>query len=179
VIISGRLRSDWKMVSSDAQAACEFVRSKPLLDCLYSRFSDCGYAADNPRAVPFAAVLSNPKSCNRRAGVAAGEPCGGRLVPAREHPSQKRIASVGRVFQRSRGLHGRPICSPQGQWARPCLTGSHRPAHHNPQIQDSVVQTVGKLQAKRFFTAISKGIDCHPFRHQRIIAPARGPLKGK
>jgi hypothetical protein len=63
VIISGRLRSDWKMVSSDAQAACEFVRSKPLLDCLYSRFSDCGYAADNPRAVPFAAVLSNPKSC--------------------------------------------------------------------------------------------------------------------
>ena len=135
VIISGRLRSDWKMVSSDAQAACEFVRSKPLLDCLYSRFSDCGYAADNPRAVPFAAVPSNPKPSNRRAGVAAGEPCGGRLVPAREHPSQKRIASVGRVFQRSRGLHGRPICSPQGQWARPCLTGSI--GRHNPQIPDS------------------------------------------
>jgi hypothetical protein len=74
VIISGRLRGDWKMVSSDAQAACEFVRSKPLSDCPYSRFSDCGYAADNPRAVPFAAVLSNPKLCNRRAGVAAGEP---------------------------------------------------------------------------------------------------------
>jgi len=45
------------MVSSDAQAACEFVRSKPLSDCPYSRFSDCGYAADNPMAVPFAAVL--------------------------------------------------------------------------------------------------------------------------
>jgi hypothetical protein len=78
VIISGRLRSDWKMVSSDAQAACEFVRSKPLSDCQYSRFFRlwicCGYAANNPRAVPFAAVLSNPKSGNRRAGVAAGEP---------------------------------------------------------------------------------------------------------
>jgi hypothetical protein len=72
VIISGRLRSDWKMVSSDAQAACEFVRSKPLSDCPYSGFSACGYAADNPKAVPFAAVLSNPKSGNRRAGVAAG-----------------------------------------------------------------------------------------------------------
>jgi hypothetical protein len=59
VIISGRLRSDWKMVSSDAQAACEFVRSKPLSDWPYSRFSDCGYAADN------------------RAGDAAGEPCAG------------------------------------------------------------------------------------------------------
>ena len=46
------------MVSSDAQAACEFVRSKPLSDCPYSRFSDCGYAADNPRAISFAAVLS-------------------------------------------------------------------------------------------------------------------------
>jgi hypothetical protein len=82
VIISGRLRGNWKMVSSDAQAACEFVRSKPLSDFPYSRFSDCGYAADNPRAVPFAAVLSNPKLGNRRAGVAAGEPCGGRFVPA-------------------------------------------------------------------------------------------------
>jgi hypothetical protein len=58
VIISGRFRSDWKMVSSDAQAACEFVRSKPLSDRAYSRFSGCGYAADNPKAVLFAAVLS-------------------------------------------------------------------------------------------------------------------------
>jgi hypothetical protein len=60
------------MVSSDAQAACEFVRSKPLSDCPYSGFSACGYAADNPKAVPFAAALSNPKSGNRRAGAAAG-----------------------------------------------------------------------------------------------------------
>ena len=72
MIISGRLRSDWKIVSSGTQAACEFVRSKPLSDCPYSDFSTCGYAADKPKAVPFAAVLSNPKSCNRRAGVAAG-----------------------------------------------------------------------------------------------------------
>jgi len=44
------------MVSWDAQAACEFVRSKSLSNGPYSRFSDCGYAADN------------------RAGDAAGEP---------------------------------------------------------------------------------------------------------
>jgi hypothetical protein len=39
-------------------SACEFVRSKSLSDRAYSRFSDCGYAADNPKAVLFAAVLS-------------------------------------------------------------------------------------------------------------------------
>jgi hypothetical protein len=34
---------------------------------------------------------------------------------------QSLFVSLGRVFQRSRGLHGRPICSPQSPWARPCL----------------------------------------------------------
>jgi hypothetical protein len=72
-------------------------------------FSDCGYAADNPRA----AVLSNPKSAVPASPLAS--PCGGRFVPAREHPSQKRIASVGRVFQR----FARPARSPHVQPPRP------------------------------------------------------------
>ena len=67
MIISGRLRGDWKMVSSDAQAACEFVRSKSLSDRAYSRFSDCGYAADNPKAVLFCRGPVYPKSSNCRA----------------------------------------------------------------------------------------------------------------
>jgi hypothetical protein len=94
VIISGRLRSDWKMVSSDAQAACEFVR-KPLSDCPYFRFSACGYAADNPKAVPFAAALSNPKSGNRRAGAAAG--LAHALAPIGRHPE----AGESRTHQRA------------------------------------------------------------------------------
>jgi hypothetical protein len=71
------------MVSSDAREACEFVRSKPLSDCPFSRFSACGYAADNP------------KSRNRRAGVAAG--LAHELAPIARHMT----ARESRTYQRA------------------------------------------------------------------------------
>ena len=81
MIISGRLRRDWKMVSSDAQAACKFLRSKPRSDCPYSRFSDCGYAADNLRAFRL------PRSCLTRNHATA--------VPASPQGSRS-LAPIGR-----------------------------------------------------------------------------------
>jgi hypothetical protein len=42
------------------------------------------------------------------------------------------VFNAGRVFQRSRGLHGRPICSPQSPWARPCLGGINAVAPSKP-----------------------------------------------
>ena len=83
MIISGRLRSDWKMVSSDAQAACEFLRSKPLSDCPYSRFSDRGYLRITRGRFSFAAVLSNPKSCMQPASPLAS-PALAPIRPARD-----------------------------------------------------------------------------------------------
>jgi len=73
VIISGRLRSDWKMVSSDAQAACEFVRSKPLSGLpIFRLFSLWIWLRITRRRFRFAAVLSTRSHATRRAGVAAG-----------------------------------------------------------------------------------------------------------
>jgi hypothetical protein len=38
----------------------------------------------------------------------------------RNTPRQRRVGLLGRVFERSRGLHGRPTPHPQSLWARPC-----------------------------------------------------------
>jgi hypothetical protein len=48
------------MVSWDAQAACEFVRSKSLSNGPYSRSSDCGYAAITVPATPLASPALAP-----------------------------------------------------------------------------------------------------------------------
>ena len=57
MIVSGRLRSDWKMVSSDAKAACERLRSKPMWTLTHPKNRPCGYAVDMLRTTSHETLL--------------------------------------------------------------------------------------------------------------------------
>src|ERR1700738_4543607 len=66
-----------KVFRRTPRKACEFVRSKPLSDRAYSRFSDCGYAAENPKAGLFVAVLSTRSPATAVPAPPLASPCAG------------------------------------------------------------------------------------------------------
>ena len=127
------------MVSSDAWAGCEFVRSKPLSDCPYSRLSDCGYAADNPRAVLFATVLSTRSHATAVPAPPLASLCAGADRPAHEQSANPGLTSgLPRVVKGLSGLCLRGVINTDN------VFGTHN--NHAPDIAAMdlfVVPTIG------------------------------------